>query len=853
MYLYIKISLSEVRMATSLPSYRHFDTADDPTRSDRWASWLSGLKILFIGMDLDEIVPLPNKTLSDEEKHANAKIRKRQRALVLHYGGEELQLQFSAIPDATKGDDFDFKKAIKALDDIYKAGDGVELQEFKFRDTKQNEGESIDAYVIRLRQLAKFCQFNDDDRELKSQIIQHTTSSRLRRKAIRESLGLADILKAARAYEASERAARQMEGERPKPAEQVNKVQQHWRKSKSQGKPVQKKKEGRQCFKCAGNWPHEENNKCPASSHRCNKCNKEGHFEKCCLKGKPTPWRDVNNVNEEADSSSSDDYAFSVSASTEKLPHVMVNISQTPIKMIADTGASVNILAEGDFQRLENPPELTMCSSKVYGFGHDAEIPVLGECKVEIEFKKKTVKARVVVAHGETGSILSYKTCVALEIVNAIEINKVICTPEDIFEEFKEVFEGMGKLKGVTVKFHVDESVTPVAQKHFKQPFHLRKKIEAKINEMEKLDLIEKVEGPTPWVSPILTVPKAHDPGDFRICVDMRAPNVAIKRTRHVTPTLEDLVNDLNGATVFSKLDMNSAYHQLELEEDSRSLTTFSTHVGLRRYKRLIFGVNCAAEIFQDALSTALHGINGVKNVWDDIIVFGSTQEEHDNNLRKTLDRLRERGITLNKKKCKFNQESLTFFGHIFSKEGIQADPTKIEAIVKMPAPEDATAVRSFLGMTNYVSRFIPDYADLTAPLRVLTKHDVKFKWQKAHEDAFQLIKTQLTDSKSRVMTYFDPKRRTAVITDASPVGISAILEQEGKVVCYASRSLTEVETRYSQTEREGLAIVWACEYLNVYLYGAEFDLITDHRPLEVIFNNPCSKPPARIARWSIR
>ena len=128
-----------------------------------------------------------------------------------------------------------------------------------------------------------------------------------------------------------------------------------------------------------------------------------------------------------------------------------------------------------------------------------------------------------------------------------------------------------------------------------------------------------------------------------------------------------------------------------------------------------------------------------------------------------------------------------------------------------------------------------------------------QFQRHKVHEEAFQQIKAQLAGTDSRVMTYFDPKKRTAVTTDASPVGISAILEQEGKVISYASRSLTEVEGRYSQTEREALAIVWACEYFNVYLYGAEFNLITDHKPLEIILNNPKSKHPARIAKWSIR
>ena len=163
----------------------------------------------------------------------------------------------------------------------------------------------------------------------------------------------------------------------------------------------------------------------------------------------------------------------------------------------------------------------------------------------------------------------------------------------------------------------------------------------------------------------------------------------------------------------------------------------------------MIFGANCSAEIFQDALATALGGLTGVMNVWDDIIAYGNTPEEHTQNLEKqnlraALNRIREVGLTLNKKKCKFNQESIKFFGHIFSKEGIQADPSKVEAIMKILAPEDATAVRSFLGMTNYLSRFLPNYADLTAPLRKLTKQDQKFKWQKVQEEAFQQIKAHL-------------------------------------------------------------------------------------------------------------
>ncbi|CAB4016982.1 Hypothetical predicted protein, partial [Paramuricea clavata] len=187
-------------------------------------------------------------------------------------------------------------------------------------------------------------------------------------------------------------------------------------------------------------------------------------------------------------------------------------------------------------------------------------------------------------------------------------------------------------------------------------------------------------------------------------------------------PTVDDLITDLNGATVFSKLDLSSGYHQFELSPESRNITTFSTHVGLRRYKRLLFGINAAAEIFQNAIEEILAGLPGCKNISDDIIVFGRGQKEHDTNLRGVLERLKQYNIRLKEEKCSFSQSTIMFYGHIFSAEGIKPDPKKIDAIKAMNPPECSSEVKSLLGMAQYVSRFIPDYAKITAPLRSLTK-----------------------------------------------------------------------------------------------------------------------------------
>ena len=262
-----------------------------------------------------------------------------------------------------------------------------------------------------------------------------------------------------------------------------------------------------------------------------------------------------------------------------------------------------------------------------------------------------------------------------------------------------------------------------------------------------------------------------------------------------------------------------------------------------------------SAEIFQHALQQSLQGIHGVRNIADDIIVHGKSREEHDTALRNCLKRLQEKGLTLNAKKCSFLQPTLEFFGQIFSAEGTRPDPKRVTDLQNMPTPTNAQEVRSLLGMANYSSKYIRNYATITSPLRELTKKNVRFSWTEIHHNAFTELKDALIAAP--MMGYFDISKSTTITVDASPVGISAILAQgtdsDYKVIAYASRALTDVEKRYSQTEKEALSIVWGIEHFHLYLYGKEFTLITDHKPLEIIYGTPTSKPSARIERWVLR
>lgn len=292
----------------------------------------------------------------------------------------------------------------------------------------------------------------------------------------------------------------------------------------------------------------------------------------------------------------------------------------------------------------------------------------------------------------------------------------------------------------------------------------------------------------------------------------------------------------------------------MEISKESRPITTFITRTGLYRYTRLMFGIVCAPEMFQKIMEQILAGLEACLNYIDDIIIYGKTREQLKERIDRVLNRLKEYNVKLNEEKCIFEATELTFLGHILSANGITATPDKVEAIRNFRQPLNAEETRSFLGLVNFVGKFIPDLATITDPLRRLTKKDETFKWQSEHQNAFDKIKQCLCDEQT--LGYYNVNDRTQLYADASPVGLGAVLIQfngaEPRVISYASKSLSDTEKRYCQTEKEALALVWAVERFHFYLFGRTFELITDHKALEVIFSSN-GKPCARIERWVLR
>ena len=280
--------------------------------------------------------------------------------------------------------------------------------------------------------------------------------------------------------------------------------------------------------------------------------------------------------------------------------------------------------------------------------------------------------------------------------VSGVHVSSVMTedSDTDIREGYADILTGVGKLKDYQLKLNLNKDVKPVAQPVRRIPFGLREKVDKKLDELLSKDIIEEVppNTPTEWVSPLVVVPKPD--GDIRVCADMRRANEAIIRERHPIPTIEEVLYDLNGATVFSKLDLKWGFHQIELEEQSRDVTTFVTHRGLYRYKRLMFRITSAPEKYQKIISDVIQGCDGVANITDDLIVYGSDLEEHERNLHAVLQRLKGSGLTLNGDKCQFRLPKLTFFGHELSSHGITPSDEKIAAVVNARVPRNVSEVR---------------------------------------------------------------------------------------------------------------------------------------------------------------
>ena len=830
-----------------------FEPGDPTNLSARWKRWIKAFELYAAG-----------KGVTDAAQ---------KKALLLHSAGMETQDIFFTLtlPD---GDGSEYDKAKKALSDHFTPQANIPYERHLFRRMVQSQTETVDQFVTRLRTQAEMCAFGDADKineQIRDQVIEKCSSHRLRRKLLEKgaTLTLQQLLDTARVFEESERQASSIEGL----SQSVNKLSFSAKKKKhaSDGsKPTENRRStGKydmsrhfECFSCGCAGHKAKDPKCPAKNKKCNRCHMIGHFEKKCKTKQSRVKHERNRVRhlqEKMSGDESDEYCFSVQSDHTDGDVIDLTVGDVDMKMLIDSGSTCNVVDRSTWQMLK--AKKVNCTSnktekKMYAYGSEKPLDVAGAFHTTVRYGDTSIDdVEFLVFEGRGQSLLGRKTAIALGAVSfgpEAYVNAVSGEASSYERDFPKLFEGVGKYENFQLHIPVDKTAPPVAQPLRRVPYHLREKLDKKLDELEEAGIIEKCSGPSSWISPLVCVPKAN--GEVRVCVDMRRANEAVIRERHPIPTIEDVMQDLNKSSVFSKLDLRWGYHQIELDHESREITTFNTHRGLYRYTRLMFGISCAPEMYQKVIQQILDGCSGVHNIQDDIIVHGTNEKEHNERLNTVLKVLSENGLTLNKEKCQFGVDKLIFMGHLLSDKGVGPTESKVADVLNARAPENSAEVKSFLGLVTYSSRFIPDFATVSAPMRELIKKNVQFTWGDEQQKSFDQLKSLLASAD--VLGYYDVEAETQVIADASPVGLGAVLVQryndEYRVICYASRSLSDVERRYSQTEKEALALVWACERFHSYLYGTKFKLLTDHKPLEFIYS-PRSKPSARIERWVLR
>uniref|UniRef100_A0A0A9D1W1 Reverse transcriptase domain-containing protein n=1 Tax=Arundo donax TaxID=35708 RepID=A0A0A9D1W1_ARUDO len=383
------------------------------------------------------------------------------------------------------------------------------------------------------------------------------------------------------------------------------------------------------------------------------------------------------------------------------------------------------------------------------------------------------------------------------------------------------------------------DGAKPVNLKPYRYSPQLKDEMEKQITEMLQKGIIQH--STSPFSSPVLLVKKKD--GTWRFCVDFRKLNAMTVKNKYPMPIVEELLDELNGAMWFTKLDLRSGYHQIRLVNRDEHKTAFKTHQGHYEFKVMPFGLTNAPATFQAVMNDIFADLNRkcVLVFVDDILVYSKTLEEHLQHLQAVFDILAANQFYVKASKCSFAQQKLEYLGHIISIEGVATNPSKIQVIQQWPIPQNAKQLRGFLGLAGYYRKFIKHYGIMSKSLTDLLKKNCIFHWSQVEQQAFNAIKQALTSAP--VLKLPDFSKEFVIETDASAVGIGAVLMQGGHPLAFLSKVLGPKNQGLSTYEKECLAVLLAVDKWRAYLQHAEFAIQTDQKSLTQLVDNKLITP----------
>lgn len=409
-----------------------------------------------------------------------------------------------------------------------------------------------------------------------------------------------------------------------------------------------------------------------------------------------------------------------------------------------------------------------------------------------------------------------------------------IQAPEDIqkiLHEFPTVFQPPKELPPCRPQDHlipIMEGSAPVNINPYKCPYLQRTKIEKMVQEMLASGIIKHSQ--SPYASPVLLVKKKDN--TWRFCVDYRALNAITVKNRFPIPIIEEMLDQLYGSRVFSKLDLRSGYHQIRVQAKDTHKTAFKTALGHYEFLVLPFGLTNAPATFQSVMNEVFKDYIGkfVCVFFDDILVYSPNQEAHLKHLQLVFEKLKSNNLYVKMSKCAFGQEQVEYLGHIISGHGVAADEKKVEAMRSWPIPKNIKSLRGFLGLTGYYCRFVRNYGIISRPLTNLLKKGA-FQWNQSAQSSFEQLKAAMCTTP--VLGIPDFSKEFVVETDACMSGAGVVLMQGGQPLAFFSKAFSSRSMGLSTYEKELLAVVLAVNKWRGYLLGRPFTIKTDQEAIK--------------------
>lgn len=751
------------------------------------------------------------------------------------------------------------------------------LHQAEFRKRCQKPNETIDQYVVELKKLSKNCNFKSLDEEIKERLLNGTYYDSVKFELLKQADQSLDILmNIGKTVETAYKLAFNHEKEQEQ-TQMFHLEKKNINRNKPGGfrqntSPLNKQNVS--CF-CCGKNGHMKL-QCSLREKFCSECGVKGHIFKVCAKNKSLKVKNVNlvettcsenvvednkEVNCTEDTEVFDIFYFS---DKNKVPSatLQVNVNGKIVEFVVDTGADVSTITLADKQIYFPDLEIKQCNVIFTNFDRSTSTPVGVIENLNVGYQSVNVNnQRLFVVKNGLPKIIG-KDWLALLQLWPPRFDQKICEGYSkdkllniIKNQYSELFEpGMGNFTGEPIHLSIEPDAKPIFMPVRTVPFALKNKVKEEIKRLVENKRIEPVEYAA-WGTPVVPVIKPD--GTVRLCGDFRVTiNKYLQIDHFPLPTINDMLNQLQGNSYFCELDLKEAYLQAPLDKPSQELVTIVTEEGIFKYLYLPFGVSTGPGSFQRLITKMLNGL-GVIVYIDNIYIYGETLADTYEKLKLVLQRLQESGIKLKLNKCKFFEEKLDIFGFEVNRTGIKVIRSKLEPLLSLPRPKNIKMLRSFLGKVNYYNRFLQNMAIILKPLYDCLKKS-KLEWTEECDCSFQEIKKALANTTS--LSHFEEKSTIILTCDSADCGVAAVLSVADcnnirKPVAFASKKLNETQMKYPILEKEAFAIVFGVSKFYEYLFGHKFILETDNEALTKILGPKHGIPKMaarRLQYWSI-